>query len=158
MLSDVSLGRVAKSNAEGRTWGGQSGDMPGIERKRGLQPAVLGHLRGIRGSLLAARPETCPRNVILGRPALFAGLTYPGLLPNGLGHGSTALHISAKRGRAGSVPKPRRLEFDFRQMATGAGILKLPPLVSGGSLPKSPVVSRPSQPPCDTRHEEAPAA
>ena len=31
-------------------------------------------------------------------------------------------------------------------------------LVLGGSFPKYLEVSRPSQPPCDTRHEEAPAA
>jgi hypothetical protein len=51
--------------------------------------------------------------------------------PERSGPCSTALHISAKHGRAGSVPKPHRLECDFRQMATAGSILKHSPACFG---------------------------
>ena len=122
----------------------RSSRVPRIEGFRGLQPAVVRHLRGIRSSLLAARPETRPRDVVLGGPVVLTSLAYSGFFSNGLNHD---LHPR------GEAPHPRGAGGDCTRDFRAPEVL-----VYDHCLPKYRPVSRPSQPPCDTRHEEAPAA
>src|SRR5262249_58835072 len=128
-----------------------------------FQLSRLGHRPSRPGPLLPPPAETVLRDVVLARPAVFAGLADEGLLANGLSHGLALVS---------SVDARSRL---IGRRACGAFILCSPggrqgrpmtnspdsacrPLVRRESFHRYPVVSRPSQPPCDTRHEEAPAA
>jgi hypothetical protein len=153
------FGGVFLSWSRGEPGPPASSRVSGVEGKGSLQSAVLGHGRGVRLALLTARSEARPRNVVFGRPAILAGLTDPGLLANRLGHG-------LRRSEPLSVPQgPYRrpvAEPGAREPRSGGvaapNFKSLTILVWHDSLPKFFLVSRPSQPPCDTRHEEAPAA
>lgn len=140
-----------------------SSRVSGVERKRSLQSTVVRHGRGVRLALLTARSEARPRDVVLGQPAVFAGLTDPGFLADGLSHAfrrSEPLSMpepGRRPGREAKPPLPR--DGELRSDGVAASNFKsLGILVWHDSLPKFFLVSRPSQPPCDTRHEEAPAA
>src|SRR5262249_30732705 len=63
-----------------------SGRVSGVERRRRLLRAVLRHFGGVGGSFLAARPETRPRDVVLGGATLLAALADPGFLTDRLRH------------------------------------------------------------------------
>ena len=63
-----------------------SGRVAGVERRRRLLRAVLRHFGGVGGSFLAARPETRPRDVVLGGATLLAALADPGFLTDRLRH------------------------------------------------------------------------
>src|SRR5262245_13321284 len=59
----------------------------GVDRRRALQLAFLGHGRGVRLAFLAAWAESRPGDVVLGRAVLFPVLADLGLLADALRHG-----------------------------------------------------------------------
>jgi hypothetical protein len=63
-----------------------SSRVAGIKGERSLQFAVFRHRSRVRPALLTAPAEMFLRDVILTRPAVFAALSYSGLLANGLSH------------------------------------------------------------------------
>src|SRR5262249_38577354 len=115
-----------------------------------------------RAALLTAPAKTVLRDVVLARPPVFAGLADEGLLANGLSHSlrPCALRRRVCRlmpGACGAFIPRSRGGRQGRPM-TNSPDSACRPLVRRESFHRYPVVSRPSQPPCDTRHEEAPAA
>src|SRR5262245_21532465 len=82
------VGRIRPSSGAGYRTQAPPGSsrVAGVEVGWSLQLALLGHRGAARGALLTAPAETLLRDVVLARPAVFAGLTYEGLLANGLTH------------------------------------------------------------------------
>src|SRR5262245_53746646 len=74
------------SGYRGGPWSASS-RVAGIEGGWSLQFFLFRHHRDAPPALLTAPAETLLRDVVLARPAVFAGLTYEGLLANGLSHG-----------------------------------------------------------------------
>src|SRR5262245_18943847 len=74
------------SGYRGEPWSASS-RMAGVEGRWSLQFFLFRHHRGAPPALLTAPDETLLRDVVLARPAVFAGLTYEGLPANGLRHG-----------------------------------------------------------------------
>src|SRR5262249_2254911 len=76
-----------------------SSRVAGIEGRWSLQFALFRHHRGAPPAFLPAPAETLLRDVVLARPAVFAGLTYEGLLANGLSHGLALVNSVDARSR-----------------------------------------------------------
>jgi hypothetical protein len=74
-----------------------SSRVAGIKGERSLQFAVFRHRSRIRPALLTAPAEMFLRDVILTRPAVFAALSYSGLLANGLSHNFALEHCARPR-------------------------------------------------------------
>src|SRR5262245_40220281 len=67
----------------------------GVDRRRTLQLAFLGHGRGVRLAFLPARAEPCPGDVVLGRAVAFPVLADLGLLADALRHGNVPMQTGA---------------------------------------------------------------
>ena len=117
-------------------------------------PACSPH-RAVRGAPARCRPRSAGRLRGPDGSWLSRGWFEPWLSPFRAFVHARARPYTRARGQAGPLPRDGELRSD----GVAASYFKsLGILVWHDSLPKFFLVSRPSQPPCDTRHEEAPAA
>jgi hypothetical protein len=127
--------------------------VPGIALDGGL--VSPGQLGPVQRRFFCARPKLPTCEVVFRRPVVVPVLADFGLLANALRHGCHRCWSAV------SPPVPelcRSCECNHRPGGCGGFCEPHPCLFFARAHPTSAPVSRSSQPPCDTRHEEAPAA